>query len=77
MVSSPRSFAPTAGPGFQTDQDPRAISVAVAVAKAAARAIHSPTFSGNARYNSALAALGDTMLLDEYKQNFVSIWIAS
>ena len=47
-------------------QDPRAISVAVAVAKAAAKAIPPHQhFSGNARYNSALAALGDTMLLDE------------
>ena len=58
--------APPPAPASKPAQDPRAISVAVAVAKAAAKAIPPHQhFSGNARYNSALAALGDTMLLDE------------
>ena len=56
---------PPPPPASKPAQDPRAISVAVAVAKAAAKTVPPHQhLSGNARYNSAIKALGDTILLD-------------
>jgi len=57
---------PPPAPASKPVQDPRAISVAVAVAKAAAKTVppHQHV-EGNAQYRSAIAALGDTILLDE------------
>jgi hypothetical protein len=57
---------PPPPPASKPAQDPRAISVAVAVAKAAAKTVppHQHV-EGNAQYRSAIAALGDTILLDE------------